>query len=170
MSDEEAYKVLAEKLSAILEAAEKNRVVVAIEPHGTFSLTGKGLKRIMELGTPDVLGINYDACNIFRSGYVESGNNRSGWAGGEKGEDELAVLKAVRGRVVHCHVKDLDENRNCVAVGTGLVNVRGCLAYLLETGYAGVVSVETEGGGSFEEVTKLAEASFTYLKQAVGGE
>ena len=167
MSDEEAYKVLEEKLSAILEAAAKNNVVVAIEPHGTFSLTGEGLKRIMEIGSPDVLGINYDACNIFRSGYVESGNNRSGWAGGKKGEDELEVLKAIRDRVVHCHVKDIDRDQKCVALGEGIVNIKGCLEYLLETDYTGVVSVETEGGGSFDEVTKLAEGSYKYLRRLI---
>jgi sugar phosphate isomerase/epimerase len=170
MSDDEAFKVLEEKLRHILEAARKHHVIVAIEPHGTFSLTGEGLKRIMEIDTPDVLGINYDACNIFRAGYVESAGNKSGRAGGEKGEDELAVLKTVRSRVVHCHVKDIDGGKNCVALGKGLVNVRGCIEYLLETDYGGVVSVETEGGGDFDEVTRLAEESYRYLKQLISGE
>ena len=169
MTDEDAFKILTDKLSAILEAARRNKVIVAIEPHGTFSLTGEGLRKIMEIGSPDVLGINFDACNIFRSAYVESGNNQSGWAGGEKGEDELDVLKAIRGRVVHCHVKDINKDKECVAVGKGLVNVKGCLDYLLETNYGGVVSVETEGSSSFEEVTKLAEESYQYLNRVIYG-
>ena len=170
MSDEEAYNVLREKLGAILEAARKNHVIVAIEPHGTFSLTGEGLQRIMDIGAPDVLGINYDACNIFRSAYVESGNNKSGWAGGERGENELEVLKSIRERVVHCHAKDIDEQKKCVALGKGLVNVRGCVEYLLQTGYDGVVSVETEGGRDFDEVTELARESYAFLKRLADGE
>jgi len=82
----------------------------------------------------------------------------------------LAVLKAIRDRVVHCHVKDIDRDQKCVALGEGIVNIKGCLEYLLETDYTGVVSVETEGGGSFDEVTKLAESSYKYLKRLICGE
>ena len=169
MSDEEAWKILSDRLSAILEAAEKNKVIVAIEPHGAFSLTGEGLKKLMELCAPDVLGINYDACNIFRSAYVESGNNRSGWSEGERGEDELSVLKAIRERVVHCHVKDINGDKKCVAVGKGSVNIKGCLDYLIETGYDGAVSVETEGSSNFENAVKIAEESYRYLNRAIYG-
>lgn len=169
MTDEEAYQVLADKLSPILEAARKHGVTVAIEPHGTFSLTLAGLQRIMALGEPEVLGINYDACNIFRAGYVESGSGRSGWRNAGKQEDELTVLRGIAGRVVHVHAKDLNTAGQCVAVGSGLVNVKGCLAHLKETGYRGVVSVETEGGGSFESIVTLAAASYSYLSQLLQG-
>ena len=167
MSDEEAYKVLEEKLSAILEAAKKNNVTVAIEPHGTFSLTSKGLKRILTLGDPKYLAINYDACNIFRASYVESGNGKSGWMCADGKEDELAVLQEVADRVVHCHAKDLNTEGKCVAVGTGVVNVKGCVEYLKSIGYQGVVSVETEGGYDFDEVCKLAKDSYDYLKALI---
>lgn len=163
MSDEDAYKTLDEKLSQILEAARKYGVTVAVEPHGTFSLTGDGLTRIMTLGEPDVLGINYDACNIFRASYVESGNGKSGWKCAEGKEDEVAVLKRIGDRVVHCHAKDLNASRECVAVGTGAVNVKGCVSYLKEIGYDGVVSVETEGGDDFDSIVKLAADSYRYL-------
>lgn len=164
MSDEDAYKVLEEKLSAILEAARKNNVIVAIEPHGTFSLTSEGLKRILTLGDADCLAINYDACNIFRASYVESGNGRSGWMRAEGKEDELAVLREIGDRVVHCHAKDLNAEGECVAVGTGEVNVKGCVDYLRSIGYQGAVSVETEGGSDFDEVVALAKNSYHYLK------
>jgi len=164
MSDEDAYKVLEEKLSAILEAARKNNVTVAIEPHGTFSLTSEGLKRILTLGDEDCLAINYDACNIFRASYVESGNGRSGWMRAEGKEDELAVLREIGDRVVHCHAKDLNAEGECVAVGTGEVNVKGCVDYLKSIGYQGAVSVETEGGSDFDEVVALAKNSYHYLK------
>ncbi len=163
MSEEDAYKVLEERLSAILEAARKNNVIVAIEPHGAFSLTGKGLQKIMTLGGPEVLGINYDACNIFRASYVESGNNKSGWEASGNGENELEVLKSVSDRVVHCHAKDINTEKKCVAVGTGIVNVKDCVQYLKSIGYSGVVSVETEGGDDFDEIVKLAADSYAYL-------
>lgn len=170
MSDEDAYLVLEEKLSAILEAAKKYGVKVAIEPHGTFSLTLGGLKRILSLGSADVLGVNYDACNVFRASYVESGNNTSGWACAEGKEDELEVLRGVSDRLFHCHAKDIDRYGNCVAVGDGVVNVKGCIEHLKKIGYTGVVSVETEGGGSFEDIVALAAKSYTYLNALIKGE
>ena len=168
MSDEEAYKILADKMAPILEAAKKHGVTVAIEPHGAFSLTLRGLKNILALGDSKVLGVNYDACNIFRGAYVESGNNKSGWKVIDGREDELQVLKGIADRVVHCHAKDIDKDKNCVALGCGIVNVKGCIEYLKETGYEGAVSVETEGGSDFDEVVKLAERSYGYLKEIIG--
>lgn len=170
MSDEDAYRALEEKLGLILEAAKKHNVVVAIEPHGTFSLTLEGLRRILSIGTPDVLAINYDAANIFRSAYVESGNNKSGWQDGGKGENEVEVLKGVIDRVVHCHAKDLDAEKHCVPVGTGLVNVKGCVEMLKKANYKGVVSVETEGGDDFDAVCELAAKSYAYLNSLIKGE
>lgn len=170
MSDEDAYRVLEEKLSAILEVAKKYNVKMAIEPHGTFSLTLEGLKRILSIGTPDVLGINYDAANIFRSCYVESGNGKSGWSDGGKGENEVEVLKGVIDRVVHCHAKDLNAEKKCVPVGSGLVNVRGCVEVLKSANYEGVVSVETEGGDDFDEICDLAAKSYAYLNAIIKGE
>ena len=163
MSDEDAFQVFAEKLSYILEAAKKNGVTVAIEPHGAFSLTAEGLQRMMALGTPDVLGINYDPCNIRRAGYVESGAGKSGWKSTQNGSDELAVLQKIADRVVHVHAKDIDRAQQCVAVGTGIVNIKDCVEYLKSVGYEGVLSVETEGGDDFDSVVTLAKESFAYL-------
>ena len=167
MSEEDAYKVFEEKLSQILEAARKYGVTVAIEPHGTFSLTLEGLRKMMTLGEPGVLGINYDACNIFRAGYVESGNNKSGYKTSGNGEDELIVLQGIADRVVHCHAKDISPEKVCVPVGDGVVNVRGCVEYLKSIGYTGVVSVETEGGDDFDEVVALAAKSYAYLNSII---
>ena len=163
MSDDDAFKTLEEKLGLILEAAKKNGVKVAIEPHGSFSLTGEGLKRILSIGDADVLGINYDACNIFRAGYVESGNNKSGYKTEGRGEDEVSVLRDVVDRVVHCHAKDINAEKKCVAVGDGIVNVKDCIELLKNSGYSGVVSVETEGGDDFDEIVALAAKSYAYL-------
>lgn len=165
MSDEHAYKILQEKLSAILEAARKHHVTVAIEPHGTFSLTLAGLQNMMKLGTPDLLGINYDACNVFRASYVESGNNQSGWVCAADREDELEVLRGIADRVVHCHAKDINAQKECVAVGDGLINVRGCVEHLKQIGYTGAISVETEGGDDFDSVVALAAKSYAYLNK-----
>ncbi|MBE7079043.1 MAG: sugar phosphate isomerase/epimerase [Clostridiales bacterium] len=167
LSDEDAYKVLDERMQILLEAARKNNVTLAIEPHGTFSLTIDGLKKIMKLGDESCLGINYDGCNVFRAGYVESGNGQSGWQGNAQGSSETEVLKGIIDRVVHCHAKDVDAQGNCVAVGEGLVDVKGCVELLKASNYDGVVSVETEGGGEFEQVVELATKSYRYLNEII---
>ena len=167
MSVEDAYKVLEEKLLIILEAAKKYNVKVAIEPHGTFSLTLEGLNKILSIGSPDLLGINYDACNIFRAGYVESGNDKFGYKTSGEGEDELAVLRGISDRVVHCHAKDINADKKCVPVGEGLVNVKGCVEYLKSIGYNGVISVETEGSSLFENAVDIAAKSYKYLNELI---
>lgn len=164
---EDAYHILEERLGLLLEAAKKYNVKVAIEPHGTFSLTAEGLKNIMSMGDASCLGINYDGCNVFRAGYVESGNGRSGYRGNEQGEDEVSVLRGVLDRVVHCHAKDIDQQQHCVPVGEGIVNVKGVVETLMQHGYDGVVSVETEGGGSFEDIVALAKKSYDYLNTII---
>ena len=169
MSDEDAWKALEENLAPVFEVAKKNGVILAIEPHGAYSLTGDGLKKLLTLGTPDVLGVNYDGCNVFRAGYVESNNNESGYKKLDTHGDEVEVLKMVADRVVHVHAKDSDKDGNCVALGTGLVKVKECVEYLKSVGYDGVVSVETEGNDDFDDALKLAKQSFDYLNSIING-
>ena len=167
MTDEEAFAVMAEKLDIILDAARKNGVKVAIEPHGTFSLTPDGIKRMMKLGDPDVLGVNFDACNVFRAGYVESSDNTYGYKTSGNGYDELEALRGVADRVIHCHAKDINAQKTCVAVGEGLVNIKGCVEHLKAIGYEGVVSVETEGADDFDQIVALAAKSYEYLNNII---
>ena len=52
MSDHEALDLLRRRLDAILPVAEESGAYLAIEPHGAFSLTADGLRRIMALSAP----------------------------------------------------------------------------------------------------------------------
>jgi sugar phosphate isomerase/epimerase len=150
MSETDAFKLLADRLAAILEAAEKCGVCLAIEPHGTFSVTADGLKKIMGLSNSKWLGINYDTANVHHAH-----------------QDEVATLKAIVDRVVHVHVKDSVGSR-CVVLGKGEVDVLGCLRVLRQHGYAGVFSLETEGAFDADEGQRLIEASRAYLVQTLG--
>ena len=80
------------------------------------------------------------------------------------------VMEGVADRIIHCHAKDINSERRCVSVGTGIVNVKGCIELLKKIGYEGVVSVETEGGGTFEEIVQLATESYNYLNAVIKGE
>lgn len=163
MSDEDAFKRLEDRILELLETAEKNNVILALEPHGTFSLTAEGLKRILSISDSAYLGINYDCANIHRAAYVETKEGVANWRSVENGMSEADVLRTVADRVVHFHAKDLDAAGNCVALGTGCVDVAGCIAVLKEAGYQGAVSLETEGGMPFDTSLKLAKDSGAYL-------
>jgi sugar phosphate isomerase/epimerase len=162
MSDGDAVKLLADRLAAILEVADKCGVTLAIEPHGTYSLTAEGLKKIMGLSKSKHLGINYDTANVCRATYVETVAGAYGWTPFGKRQDEVATLKAVVDRVVHVHVKDI-VGAKCVALGDGNVNLRGCIAVLKQHGYSGVLSLETEGEGGPDATQQLIEKSRKFL-------
>ncbi len=167
MSEDDALKLLAERLAAILEVAQQCQVYLAIEPHGTFSLTADGLRKIMALSSSQWLGINYDTANVHRATYVETANGAYSWTPYGQRQDEVATLKAIADRVVHLHVKDV-VGAKCVALGQGTVNVDGCLQVLKQAGYSGVVSLETEGEFDAEEGQRLIETSRQFLIEAVG--
>jgi sugar phosphate isomerase/epimerase len=163
--EDEALRQFGDRLAKVLEVAEKCRVYVAIEPHGSFSLTADGLKRIMGLSDSKWLGINYDTANVHRVGYPKNAGGYTYRVVGRR-QDEVATLDAVTDRVVHVHVKDMVGGR-CVALGTGEVNILGCLRVLQKHKYTGVVSLETEGDLDFDETQRLVEASYTYLVRAL---
>jgi sugar phosphate isomerase/epimerase len=168
MSDEDALKVLGDRLQEILIEAERSRVYVAIEPHGTFSLTPEGLKRIMGLVESPWLGINYDTANVHRATYVETVEGAYSWTPFGEAQDEVATLREVMGRVVHVHAKDV-IGPTSVALGEGEVDVVGCLRVLMESGYDGVVSLETEGELAPDEMQTLIEQSRLFMERQVTG-
>ena len=163
MSDEDAFKLYEDRMAQILEACERTHTRIAIEPHGTFSLTGDGLVRLLSYSTSPWLGVNYDACNIYRAAYVE---NKEGNAARsvqlEKTEDEVAVLKRVVNRVFPVHAKDVRDG-HCVALSDGNVNVAGCIEVLKQVGYNGAISLETEGDEPFEVSVEYAKKGYEFL-------
>ena len=163
MSDADAFRVYEARMGLILEACEKFRTHIAIEPHGTFSLTGDGLAKLMAFSDSPWLGVNYDACNIHRACYVESKGDTFRTVSTGSGENEADVLRRVAGRVVHVHAKDYIDG-HCVALGDGNVKLDDCFKVLREAGYDGAISLETEGDESFEVSADYARRSLEYLK------
>ncbi|MDR3145759.1 MAG: sugar phosphate isomerase/epimerase [Treponema sp.] len=168
MDDEKAFGIFAERMERILEEAEKNRVHIAVEPHGTFSLTGEGLERLMTVSTSPWLGVNYDPCNVYRASYVESRKEQYVTISAEKKDDEAAVLKRIVNRVVHFHAKDVCDNMIC-PLGTGKVKLAECFALLRKANYDGAVSLETDGDDDFETSLDYAKRGLAFLKMQFGG-
>jgi sugar phosphate isomerase/epimerase len=167
MSEEDALALLRDRLAKILEVAEECQVCLAIEPHGTFSMTADGLRKIMGLSNSKWLGINYDTANVHTATYPATAPGAIPWKFFGRRQDEVATLAAVADRVRHVHVKDL-AGAKCVALGEGTVNLGGCIRILKQHGYAGVLSLETEGDLDAEPAQRLIGLSRAYLKGALG--
>lgn len=162
VSEEDAFKMLRDKLLQIVAAAEVSKVYLGIEPHGTFSLAPGGLQKIMSISSSPWLGVNYDAANIHRAGYVETVDGAFAWKAAGPKQEEAAVLAEVVDRVVHFHAKDV-RGSAAVALGTGEVDNEGCLRLLRKAGYQGAVSLETEGEATGEAALELIRQSRQYL-------
>ena len=168
LSSEQAWGTLTTRLCQIVEAAEALKVHVAVEPHGTFSLTAEGLVRIMGISSSPFLGINYDAANIHRAAYVETRDGEYVWHEIAGKQDPVATLERIADRVVHFHAKDLVGD-DCVALGEGEVDNATCIRVLRQVGYDGAVSLETEGELDADQQERLITKSREYLANLLSG-
>jgi sugar phosphate isomerase/epimerase len=166
MSQDDAFKLLRDRLAKILEVAEQCQVYLAIEPHGTFSLTPAGLNKIMGISDSKWLGINYDTANVHRATIAKGAPGAYPSVLYGQPQDEVSTLKAVAGRVVHTHIKDV-AGADCVPLGEGTVNIVGCVRFLRQFGYSGILSLETEGDLETEQNQHLIELGRAYLRGAL---
>ena len=168
MTDDDALKLMKERLAQILEVAAENRVTVGIEPHGTFSLTAEGLKRIMALSESPWLKINFDTANVRKATYPQGQPGANTWPLYGTRRNEVETLAAVAGKVVNFHAKDVKAGA-VVGLGEGEVDFPSCFRILRQNGFKGVIALETEGDHAIEESQRIADAAFRYLSVKVKG-
>lgn len=164
MTVAEALDILKPKLERLAEVAEKSKVYLAMEPHGSLSLSPGGLGKILALAPSPWLGVNFDTANPRRGDYV--GTTRKGfeWKLDEAARgDELAVLRPIADKVRHVHWKDV-VGRNAVIAGKGEVKLREELEIMRAAGYDGVLSYETEGWEESEESQRMIEESLEFTR------
>lgn len=79
------------------------------------------------------------------------------------GEDPLEYIEALGSRIVHCHLSDGDETRDCLPIGKGSFDFSAFAKRLFSHGYSGsfIVELYRENYGDFSElkdsVERLAE-------------
>ncbi len=142
-SDEEVFRITCENYKQCLSWAEDYGVVLNIETHGPYTTNGDFLERLFEHFDSEYLRFNFDTGNTFISG-----------------NDPLEYLKRFRKYLSHAHVKDVSPGLAAAMRGeeTGIAcsevpigggvnaeNIRQCIAYLKETGWSGVLSIECYG-------------------------
>ena len=167
MSTSQALGILKGRLEELAVVAEKNRVYLALEDHGSISLTPEGLPQTLALVQSDWIGVNFDTANIHRGDYVGTDRNKYEWKlGGAASYSQTDLMVKKFSKVRHTHIKDL-VGRDAVILGKGEVDIRGCLQILKEGGYEGVLSYETEGMQTPEESVAMIVASKKYLEETL---
>jgi len=87
---EEDHVLMRYVLQEAALVAEPRGILIGLEPHQQYSKTPEGLDRICHLVSSPSIGINFDTGNSFLAG-----------------QDPLAWLEHVAGRLVHLHAKDI---------------------------------------------------------------
>lgn len=91
MDDALAHEVMRYTLTKADLVARRHGVDVCIEPHGVYTKTAAGLRRIVELVDSDRIGVNWDTGNSYLAAV----------------EDPYEGLESVRDLVRHVHAKDI---------------------------------------------------------------
>jgi len=158
LSDKEQIDRIKYHLSECVRVAENHKVILNVEPHGPFTNDAETLLDIVQYFESEYVQINFDTGNTFIAG-----------------NDPLDFLKKVRKYVNHVHVKDVSKeladaargkstgiSASTVFIGEGVnaPNIAKCITFLAETGFDGVLSIESDGE---ENVAK----SVTWLREQI---
>jgi sugar phosphate isomerase/epimerase len=154
LCEDDALTVMGVTLRAVLRIAEQEGIKVALEPHGSFTTTASGMRRLLDIGSSPMLGINFDPGNVFMTG-----------------ADPLTLLNELSPYVVHVHAKDIGgallAQRGTVtgtpvgvACGEGAIEWPAIIECLRRREFHGVFSVEC---GTEEQ----AAQSLAYLRSLV---
>jgi len=151
-------EAIVKMLKESVKIAEDCSVVLAIENH--IDYTSAEIEEILERVGSDVLKVNFDTGNTLRMM-----------------EDPVAAARRLGPYTVATHTKDLDACRHVrpeewyffssVPVGTGLIDMSGVVRALKESGYEGVLAVETDHHKDNQNEDQLVADSVAYLKKLV---
>ncbi len=143
LNRDEVFRITCDNYRQILPWAEDYGIVVNVEPHGPYTNDLDFMRRLFEHFDSKWLRCNFDTGNSFIAGH-----------------DPLEYIKELREYISHCHIKDVSEGLAAAVRGdeTGIAcsevpigggvnaeNIKRCLAYLKETDWHGVVSLECYG-------------------------
>ncbi len=151
-------EAIVKMLKTSVQIAADNGVILALENH--IDYTSAEIQEILERVGSDALKVNFDTGNTLRMM-----------------EDPVAAARRLGPYTVATHTKDLDACRHVrpeewyffssVPVGTGLIDMRGVVLALQESGYQGVLAVESDHHKDNQDEDQLVAASIAYLKQLV---
>ena len=143
-------------LKRSVRIAEDHGVVLAIENHIDYISTE--IEEILDRVGSESLKVNFDTGNTLRMM-----------------EDPVAAARRLGPYTVATHTKDVDACRHVrpeewyffssVPVGTGLIDIPGVVRALRESGYDGVLAVESDHHKDNQDEDKLVADSVAYLRK-----
>jgi len=141
-----------------VKIAADQGVVLALENH--IDYTSREILEILERVGSDSLKVNFDTGNTMRMM-----------------EDPVAAARRLGPYTVATHTKDVAACRHVppeewyffssVPVGTGLIDIPGVVRALAESGYQGVLAVESDHHKDNQDEDRLVAQSIAYLKSLV---
>ena len=152
LNKDEVFRITCDNYRQCLSWAEDYGVIINVEPHGPYTTDGDFMERLFSHFESEYLRMNFDTGNTFISGL-----------------DPLEYMKRFRKYISHLHIKDVSAGLAAsrgeetgiacseVPIGGGVnaENIEKCLAYLRQTQWSGVVSIECYG--SDENIRKSVE-------------
>jgi sugar phosphate isomerase/epimerase len=142
-------------LNESAKIAADHGVVLALENH--IDYTSAEILEILERVGSDALKVNFDTGNTLRMM-----------------EDPVAAARRLGPYTVATHTKDVEACRHVrpeewyffssVPVGTGLIDIPGVVRALAESGYQGVLAVESDHHKDNQDEDRLVARSVAYLK------
>jgi 3-oxoisoapionate decarboxylase len=142
-------------LKESVKIAQDHGIVLALENH--IDYTSAEILEILERVDSPALKVNFDTGNTLRMM-----------------EDPVAAARRLGPHTVATHTKDLDVCRyvrpeewyffSSVPVGTGLIDIPGVVRALQESGYTGVLAVESDHHKDHQDEDALVAQSIAYLK------
>ncbi|NQT17292.1 MAG: sugar phosphate isomerase/epimerase, partial [Planctomycetes bacterium] len=160
LSKDEVFRITCDNYRQCLPWAEDYGVIINVEPHGPYTTDVDFMQRLFSHFESEYLRLNMDTGNSFIAGL-----------------DPLEYLKTFRKYLSHAHIKDVSEGLAAAVRGeeTGIAcsevpigggvnaeNIKKCIAYLQETDWDGVVSIECDGADA------NIRASTEFLRGLVG--
>lgn len=145
-------------LKQSVKIARDHGVILALENH--IDYTSAEILEILERVDSDALKVNLDTGNTLRMM-----------------EDPVAAARRLGPYTVATHTKDVAACRHVrpeewyffssVPVGTGLIDIPGVVRALAESGYQGVLAVESDHHKDNQDEDQLVAKSIAYLKSLV---
>ncbi|WP_432523484.1 sugar phosphate isomerase/epimerase family protein [Kineococcus sp. SYSU DK006] len=140
LTRQEALFSILEKLHEPLRVAEDHGVKILLEPHGPYTGDPDAVEEILERAASPALGVNLDTGNSWLAGadpleYVRRFGEHIGhvhW------KDLGAEWEAQRGKVFGCGM-------STIALGQGVIDVRGVFDALVAAGFEGATTLEIAG-------------------------
>ena len=157
LDDDFAHEVMRYTLTRADLVARRHGMTVCVEPHGVYTKTAAGLRRIAELVPSEHIAVNWDTGNAYLAGL----------------EDPYEALQSVLDLVRHVHAKDIsaahaERERGTVtgtpvgcACGDGMVDWERVVYLLRPLDRDLFLSVEC---GTIDE----AERSLHHLRSVLG--